>query len=128
MRKTIGYFEGTDPVLLTSLVCAGHDTLPVSNGYDSHGANVRLINGQNRYDLLLGYVHKIFAPDVREASQLTYQDLFHLCRTYEIPLLLEVPTLLHGRAAELLGNPPDIVRFVDPDDVVRVAFEVLAGD
>jgi hypothetical protein len=29
VRKTIGYFEGTDPTLLTNLVCAGYDTLPV---------------------------------------------------------------------------------------------------
>jgi len=31
MRKTIGYFDGTDSALLTSLVCDGYDTLPISN-------------------------------------------------------------------------------------------------
>jgi hypothetical protein len=90
--------------------------------------NVRLINGQNRYDLLVGYVHKIFAPDVRESGQLTYQDLFHLCDTYGIPLILEVPTDLQGKASELLGNPSEIVRFVDPKDVVSAAFAVLDDD
>jgi hypothetical protein len=126
VRKSIGYFEGTDAGLLTSLVCAGYDTLPVSNGYDSHGANVRLIDEQNRYDLLVGYLHKIIAPDVREASHLSYQDLFHLCRTYGIPLVLEVPSGLHAKAREMLGDPPEVVMFVDPKKVLDVCLGLLS--
>ena len=126
MVKSIGYFEGTDPLLLTNLVCAGYDTLPVSNGYDNHGANVRVINERNRYDLLVGYVHKIGSPDLRGAPHLSSADLFHLCRTYEIPLILEVPSGLHEQARALLGDPPDIVKFVDPKDVLPTALEVLA--
>ena len=53
MRKSVGYFEGTDSKLLTALVCDGYDTLPVSNGFDNHGMHVRLINDQNRFDLLV---------------------------------------------------------------------------
>ena len=126
-RKSVGYFEGTDSTLLTSLVCDGYDTLPISNGFDNHGMHVRLINDQNRPDLLIGYVHKIFAPERRLPTDPSFQDLFHICRTYQIPLLLEVPRHLHDKATVLLDNPPDIVQFVDPADTLRVAFEILKG-
>ena len=127
MRKSIGYFEGTDSTLLTGLVCSGHDTIPVSNGRDNHGQHVRLINDQNRFDLLIAYVHKIFAPEDLQPSDATYQDVFHLCRIYSIPLLLEVPEALQPRARELLGDPPDIMRFVDPGDMLSVANEILGA-
>lgn len=127
MRKNVGYFEGTDSTLLTHLVCEGYDTLPVSNGFDNHGMHVRLINEENRFDLLIGYVHKIFAPDEMTPTQTTYQDVFHICRVYGIPLLLEVPTELQEKARRILQGPPEIVRFVDPADTVRVALEILAG-
>lgn len=126
MRKSVGYFEGTDSTLLTALVCEGYDTLPVSNGRDNHGTHVRLINDENRYDLLVGYVHKIFAPEDALPADASYQDVFHICRTYSIPLLLEVPDGLQDKARALLQDPPDIVRFVDPNDMERVAKEILA--
>jgi len=125
MRKRIGYFEGSDAALLTAFVCDGHDTLPVSNGFDNHGSPVRLINDENRYDLLIAYVHKIYAHEGHDAKQPSYQDVFHICRTYGIPLLLEVPHGLHDKASKLLGGVPDIVRFVDPDDMYEVATSIL---
>jgi hypothetical protein len=128
MRKSVGYFEGTDSTLLTALVCEGFDTIPVSNGRDNHGQHIRLINDQNRYDLLIAYVHKIFAPEDLQPGDATYQDVFHLCRTYSIPLLLEVPEPLQTKARELLGDPPDIVRFVDPADMLTVAITILGDD
>ena len=127
MRKCVGYFEGTDSTLLTALVCEGHDTLPVSNGRDNHGTHVRLINDQNRYDLLIAYVHKIFAPEDALPADASYQDVFHICRTYSIPLLIEVPEALQKKARKLLSDPPDVVRFVDPKDMERVAKKILAG-
>jgi hypothetical protein len=125
MRKNVGYFEGTDSTLLTHLVCEGYDTVPVSNGFDSHGMHVRLINEDNRVDLLVGYVHKIYAPDDPTLNQTTFQDVFHICKVYSIPLLLEVPEGLQDRAREILQDPPHIVVFVDPSDTVRVALELL---
>ena len=128
MRKTIGYFDGTGSKLLTSLVCAGYDTLPLSNGFDNHGRNVRLINDQNRYDLLISSVHKIFAPETILPNQVSYQDVFHICRTYQIPLILEVNTDLQDKVREMLENPPDIVKFVDPQDTLQVALQILGDD
>jgi hypothetical protein len=127
MRKSVGYFDGTDSTLLTALVCEGYDTLPVSNGRDNHGTHVRLINDQNRYDLLIAYMHKIFAPEDALPADATYQDVFHICRTYSIPLLLEIPEALQDKARALMGDPPDIVKMVDPKDMERVAMEILGG-
>jgi len=126
VRKIVGYFDGTNPLLLTALVCNGHDTLPVSNGRDNHGQHVRLINNQNRFELLLGHVHKIFAPENHQPSDATYQDVFHVCGTYSIPLLLEVPAAMQPEARSLLGDPPEIVRLVDPADMLAAATAILA--
>jgi len=127
MRKRVGYFSGSNSDVLTALVCGGSDTIPVSNGRDNHGHHVRLINDENRYDLLIAHVHKIFAAEDRQPDEATFQDVFHLCRTYSIPLLITVPESLQDPARQLLSNPPDIVRFVDPSDTLQVARDILAG-
>jgi len=129
-HKRVGYFDGTDARLLTALVCDGYGTIPLSNGRDNHGHHVLLINHKNRVDLLIAYLHKIIAPegDAMEKSDVTSEDLFHICRILEIPLLLEIPKALQPRAIELLQNPPDIVRLVDPADTFEVARKLLAGD
>ena len=127
MRKNVGYFEGTDSTLLTALVCEGYDTIPVSNGYDNHGRHVQLINWENKPDLLIGYVHKVFAPDDGDPNYTTYQDIFHTCRTFQVPLLLEVPADLQEKARSLFGEMPEVVRFVDPADMLQSAIEIL-GD
>lgn len=125
MRKDIGYFEGTDSTLLTSLVCEGYDTIPVSNGYDNHGRHVQLINQENKPDILIGYVHKVFAPDDGDPNYPTYQQIFHTCKTYGVPVLLEVPTALQDKARGLFEGVPDVVRFVDPADMLQVAIDIL---
>ena len=126
-KKTVGYFEGTDSRILTSLECDGYHTLPVSNGYDSHGPHVRLINEEKRYDLLISYLHKILAPANSDPNYTNYQDIFHVCRTYRVPLLLEVPAELHEKARALFDEIPDIVQFVDPADTIAVAKKILAA-
>jgi hypothetical protein len=123
-RKSVGYFEGTDSLLLTSLICAGFDTLPVSNGVDHHGKNVRRINQQEKYDILIGYPHKLYAP---VEYNLPYQEIFHICRTYSIPLLIEVPEPLKEAADRLMPDRPDVVEFLDPSEILDRALALLAG-
>lgn len=125
MRKKIGYFDGTDPDLLTALICDGYDTVPIANGLDNHGQHARLINDQNRYDLLVTPLHKIYAPEDADGDTVSYQEVIRICRTYSIPLIVTVPTRLAGRARELLDDPPDIVRLADPADVLMSAEEIL---
>jgi hypothetical protein len=126
MRKIVGYFEGTDSTLLTALVCDGYDTVPISNGFDNHGMHVRIINNENKVDLLVGYVHKIFAPeDSVQAGGVTYEDIFHVCRTFDIPLLLEVSDDRQDQARNLFNEIPDVVEFVDPSEVFARARRIL---
>ena len=122
MRKRVGYFDGTDSRLLTYLICHGYDTIPISNGWDNHGRYVRRINENNRLDLLIGYLHKIWAP---EGSETQYEDIFHICKAFRMPLLLEVPRELQERARGLLGEIPDEVRFVDPAEILDAALAIL---
>ena len=125
MRNHVGYFEGTDSVLLTHLVSKGFDTVPVSNGFDNHGMHVRSINDSNRVSLLIGYVHKLYAPGELLPTHTSYQDIFHICKTYTIPLLVLVPAGIENEARQLLDDPPDIIRFVDPQDSLTVALKLL---
>ena len=110
-RKVVGYFEGTDPVWLTSLIARGHDTLPVSNGYDGHGKNVRLFSAKDKVDAVIGYLHKVVAPRRWEAST---EDILHGCFTYNVSVLLAVPQELHEEAGKLLGPVAGKVQLVDP--------------
>ena len=129
MRKVIGYFDGTDSALLTDLVCDGYDTVPISNGFDNHGMHVRIINNENRVDILIGYVHKIYATrDDVSTGGVTYQDIFHVCRAFDIPLLLEVHNGLQEKARNLFSDIPDVVQFVDPDEMLDTIRVVLESD
>ena len=122
-RKSVGYFEGTDSTLLTNLVLNGFDTVPISNGSDRHGMNVTRIDNQNRHDVLIGYLHKICA---QVDDDVQAQDVFHICRTYSIPLLLEVPAALHEKIRERIPDAPSVVELLDPADTLRRALEILA--
>ena len=121
-RKTIGYFEGTDPEWLTILVANGHDTLPISNGYDGHGKNVRLFSSEDKVDAVIGYLHKVVAPSRWEA---TTEDILHGCITYNVPVLLAVPSDLHGKAKELLGKVADKVKLVEPAEMMDTLMKAL---
>ncbi len=121
-RPTVGYFEGTDSGVLTGLICLGCDTIPVSNGFDNHGRHIRTVHEESRFSLLLAYLHKIYTPP---GSTTSYQDIFHVCRIYEMPLLLEVQRELHEDCARLLGEVPEFVHLVDPSDTLDVARKIL---
>lgn len=122
-RKSVGYFEGTDSRLLTALVLSGYDTIPVSNGVDHHGAYVARINNQVKYDILIAYPHKITA---QPEDELQSQDVFHICKTYDIPLLLEVPTHLHESIRDVFPDAPSMVEFLDPVDTFDRALVLLS--
>lgn len=126
MRKTIGYFDGTDSALLTGLVCEGYDTLPISNGFDNHGMHVRIINNENRVDVLVGYLHKIYSPEgMTPSGAVTYQDVFHVCRTFDIPLVLVIDAELHDKARALFVDTPPCVLFVDPSNTLEKVRQIL---
>ena len=121
-RKSIGYFEGTDSIWLTSLTAQGRDTIPVSNGYDGHGKNVRLFNAKDKADVVIGYLHKVVTP---KDWEVTTMDILHACITYDIPVLLAVPCKLHGKARKLLGKAAEHVKLVEPSEMLGTVKEFL---
>ena len=54
----IGYFEGTDPLLLTRLAVEGIETLPLSNTWDHYGKYVNHLY-RDEVDVIVGYLHKV---------------------------------------------------------------------
>ena len=123
-RKSVGYFEGTGPAVLTSLICDGCDTIPISNGLDNYGQHVRLFNEENRVDLLMGYLHKVVAPLGADTEA---EDMLRICEIYQIPFLVIVPSGLHQCARQRFAHCPDCVQFVDSADVLEAARKILMG-
>jgi hypothetical protein len=121
-RKSVGYFDGVDPVVLTSLICDGYDTIPISNGVDNYGQHVRLFNEENKVTVLIGYLHKICAP---EGADTQAEDVFHICHIYQMPFLIIVPRDLHKGARKLFASLPEVVRFVDPADLLETTRQLL---
>ena len=122
-RKSVGYFDGTDSAVLTSLICDGYDTLPISNGTDGHGMPVRQFNEENKTDILVGYLHKIYAP---VGSEIAAEDMFRICQTYQVPFLVIVPKDQHERARAKLDIMVDVVKFVDPGDLLEEIRKTLS--
>ncbi len=124
-RKSVGYFEGTDPAVLTSLICDGCDTIPVSNGFDNYGQHVRLFNEETKVSVLVGYLHKIIAPTGADTQA---EDILHICEIYQIPFLIIVPEELHECARKKLERCPEIVQLVDPSRVLEEIRKIIQSD
>jgi hypothetical protein len=88
--------------------------------------HVRIINNENRVDVLIGYLHKIYSPEGSlHSGAVTYQDVFHVCRTFDIPLVLEVDSDLHDKARALMVDAPPCVHYVDPSETLSTVREIL---
>jgi hypothetical protein len=108
---TIGYMEGTDPVVLTRLAVRGVGTLPVSNGTDNHGKFMTTISERDGIDLVVGYLHKI----MRTAHQgFLTKDLLQACLDRHIPVLIVVPEAEQADARRVLGPVSESIVLVDP--------------
>ena len=58
----VGYLEGTDPLLLSSLTAEGIETLPVANTWDGHGKPINQL-GKGEVNLVVGYLHKVIPTE-----------------------------------------------------------------
>jgi hypothetical protein len=122
MSKTIGYMEGVDPIWLTTLQAQGYSTMPLGNGIDSYGLNIRLLTEHNRPDLIISYLHKLIPP---EGADVPAEELLLMARLYEIPVLVVCPKELHPQATELLARVGGHVDLVDPVEVLAQAYAHL---
>lgn len=121
-KKVVGYFEGTDPLLLTKLVVNGIDTFPVSNGYDNHGKQVAYLTKKDGVDVVVGYFHKAVPT---EGMEMTIRDIFFACGHYNIPALLIVPDDLHSSAAKSTGGLPDGIKLVSPANIFDEVMKII---
>jgi len=97
---TVGYFEGTDPSVLTRLAVSGIETLPLSNGFDGHGKYVNHL-GKGEVDVVIAYLHKLTPASGVPTSP---KDMLFACKIQSIPVLIVAPRDSHEAAKKPLGD------------------------
>ncbi len=118
----IGYFEGTDPLVLANLSIAGHATLPLGNGYDNYGKYVGHLSKDDNVSLVVGYFHKVMPT---QEITMSIADILSSCLKLEIPILLICGREYYGNAKELLGEMAERIRLTAPDRVEEVILEMI---
>jgi hypothetical protein len=116
MSKIVGYLEGTDPRLLNNLVLKGVGTMPLSNGFDSHGKQVGYLTKQDGIDMVVGWLYKVVPP---QDMDLELKDILFACTTYKIPVILAASQELHDYANKIQGGIPDGVTLVAPEKLIE---------
>ena len=117
---TVGYLQGTDPLILTRLAVRGIGTLPVSNGFDNHGKFINAITERDEVDLVVGHLHKVLRT---QRQGLPVQDILDACTACHIPVLIIVPEEDQEAARVRLGAASDRVELLVPE---RVYDEIAA--
>ncbi len=113
MLARVGYFEGTDPLLLSKLAAEGIETLPVGNTWDGHGKYVNHL-GKGEVNVVVGYLHKVIPA---EQERMNPADLLFACKTWEIPVVLIAPPASRDKAMKLLGDVGPNTHVVAPEQV-----------
>lgn len=114
---TIGYFDGTDSILLTTLAARGFCTVPLGNEWDGHGKMATLIE-PGEVDLIIAYLHKLLPPkDMEKRPVSTPVSLLYRAKSYNIPVFVIVPKEFHKDAKKRLGEAADYVKMVAPSDL-----------
>lgn len=114
----VGYFEGTDPLLLTTLAAEGVETLPVANTWDGHGKYVNHLS-KGEVNVVVGYLHKVIPAESLRTSSLSLMvdSMLSACKAHGIPVLLIVPVSLRDKAKEILGDIGPNVHIVAPGEI-----------
>jgi hypothetical protein len=109
----VGYFEGTDPLLLAKLAAEGVETLPVANTWDGHGKYVNHLS-KGEVNVVVGYFHKVI-PALQERTKPA--DLLFACKNFDIPVVLVAPAPLREKAKKILGDVGAKVYVAAPDEL-----------
>ena len=114
----VGYFEGTDPLLLSKLAAEGIETLPVANTWDGHGKLVNHLS-KGEVNVVVGYLHKVVpAEPLRTASlPIMVDNMLSSCKVQDIPVLLIVPTALREKAEKILSGTEVKIHIVSPEQL-----------
>lgn len=113
----VGYFEGTDSLLLAKLAAEGFETLPVANLSDGHGKYVSYLN-KGEVNVVVGPLHKVIPAEQQRPAMLSLilDNLLSAAKVNGIPFLLIVPPTHVDKAKRLLGDRAN-VHIVSPDDL-----------
>lgn len=114
----VGYFEGTDPILLSMLAAEGVETLPLANMWDQHGKYVSDLK-EGEVNVVVGYLHKVIpVEDTRTALlSLMVDSMLSACNAYNIPVILIVPANLREKAKKILGDTKVNIELVAPEEL-----------
>ena len=114
----IGYFEGTDPLLLSRLAAESIETLPVANTWDGHGKMVNHLT-RGEVSVVVGYLHKVIpAEPLRTAAlPIMVDNILSACKVHDIPVLLIVPAALREKAEKILSGTEVKIQIVSPEQV-----------
>ncbi|HEQ98492.1 MAG TPA: hypothetical protein ENO22_04030 [candidate division Zixibacteria bacterium] len=120
----IGYFEGTDPLVLANLSITGHSTMPLGNGFDNYGKYVGHITRDDNISVVVGYFHKVLPTHEME---MTVKDVLWTCIKLKIPILLICGREHYGRAKELLGDLAENIRLTAPDRTEEAIIDMIGS-
>jgi len=114
----VGYFEGTDPLLLSKLAAEGIETLPVANTWDGHGKMVSHLT-KGEVNVVVGYLHKVIPAEPLRTSALPIMvdNLLSACRVHDIPVLLMVPDPMREKAEKILSGTEVKIHILPPEQV-----------
>ncbi|MFO7637967.1 MAG: hypothetical protein R6X14_01480 [bacterium] len=121
-KTTIGYLEGTDPMFLSYCTALGINTLPLSNGWDSHGKYVGLLSPRDNLKLVVAPLHKLVAP-----VELTQKpsDFLLACTVHHIPVLVVAPAAVLAQARKLLVGVKARLVWSAPEELFEKALAAL---
>jgi len=119
----IGYMEGTDPNLLSSLCAQGNDTAPLGNGSDGHGKYIAHITASDEIDLVIAYLHKLIS--VSGMENVSIDDRLFACRRHDIPVLIVVPDEYKQGARSRMEESREYVDLVAPEQLEGKVKELL---
>ena len=114
----VGYFEGTDSLLLSKLAAEGIETLPIANTLDGHGKNINQL-GKGEVNVVVGYLHKVIPAEPLRTSSFHFMldKMLSACKAHNIPVLLIAPATLHDKAKNILGDAGPNVHVVAPEEI-----------
>ncbi len=119
----IGYMEGTDPDLLSSLCAQGHDTAPLGNGTDGHGKYIAHVTNSDGFDVVVAYLHKLVS--VSGMEHVTIDDRLFACRRHDIPVILVVPDEFKEKAKSRMKESRDYVQWAAPEELEAKVKEII---
>lgn len=119
----IGYMEGTDPDLLSSLCAQGNDTLPLGNGTDGHGKYIAHVNSSDGFDVIISYLHKLVS--VTGMEHVSLDDRLFACRRHDIPVIIVVPDKFKEKAKEKMEESRNYVDLVSPEELEAKVMEII---